>query len=246
MREAFEHAALRELDNLTDPRHQPPANAARRCTVGPRRRTRGAPKPTAGPRSRSTGTTSRRSTAPYEEAVASTGRPTVIVARTIKGKGVQGRREPAPGQHGKALDDPEGSIASSAASGTSSSTATLWKATRSRTPSRRAQLAPTYESGNEVATRKAYGDALLRARQGSRTKSYAREKNAANVERERLPAEHLHPDGGRGELLLRDVHLVVPLGKRVGEVSATWSSRPRRRARRRRRGPSPSAASASP
>ena len=42
----------------------------------------------------------------FEEAMATTGRPTVIVAHTMKGKGVA-RVENKDGWHGKALDDPE-------------------------------------------------------------------------------------------------------------------------------------------
>ena len=57
----------------------------------------------------------------YEEALSTTGRPTAIVARTIKGKGVKAV-ENQDDWHGKALDDPERRSRSSAASGTSSST----------------------------------------------------------------------------------------------------------------------------
>ena len=46
----------------------------------------------------------------YAEAVATTGKPTVVVARTIKGKGVKAVEDKG-GFHGKALDDPEESIA---------------------------------------------------------------------------------------------------------------------------------------
>src|SRR5205823_7292164 len=45
----------------------------------------------------------------YEEALG-TARPTAIVARTLKGKGVK-EVENQPGWHGKALDDPEEAIA---------------------------------------------------------------------------------------------------------------------------------------
>src|SRR5438093_7847873 len=46
----------------------------------------------------------------YEEALSTTGRPTAIVARTLKGKGVSAV-ENKEGWHGKALDDPETAIA---------------------------------------------------------------------------------------------------------------------------------------
>ena len=45
----------------------------------------------------------------YAEATATTGRPTVIVAQTIKGKGVKAV-ENKDGWHGKPLDDPEAAI----------------------------------------------------------------------------------------------------------------------------------------
>src|SRR5213076_999576 len=45
----------------------------------------------------------------YEEALETTGKPTVIVAKTIKGKGVK-EVENKPGWHGKALDNPEQAI----------------------------------------------------------------------------------------------------------------------------------------
>ena len=45
----------------------------------------------------------------YQEAVSTAGRPTAIVARTVKGKGVKAV-ENRNGMHGKPLDDPEGGI----------------------------------------------------------------------------------------------------------------------------------------
>src|SRR6266704_205510 len=45
----------------------------------------------------------------YQEAVSTAGRPTAIVARTVKGKGVKAV-ENRNGMHGKPLDDPEGAI----------------------------------------------------------------------------------------------------------------------------------------
>ena len=47
--------------------------------------------------------------AAYAEAEATTGRPTAIVARTMKGRGVKAV-EDQPGKHGKPLDDPEAAI----------------------------------------------------------------------------------------------------------------------------------------
>ena len=45
----------------------------------------------------------------YAEAIATKDRPTVIVAKTVKGKGVKAV-ENEEGWHGKALDDPEAAI----------------------------------------------------------------------------------------------------------------------------------------
>ena len=47
--------------------------------------------------------------AAYREAVATTGKPTAIIARTKKGKGVAAV-EDKPGKHGKPLDDPDAAI----------------------------------------------------------------------------------------------------------------------------------------
>ena len=93
-----------------------------------------------------------------------TGKPTAIVARTKKGKGVKAV-EDQPGKHGKPLDDPEEAIAG--ARRRARPVASTWPSPRraSRTVSRRAggEL-PTWELGDEVATRKAYGESHRRAR----------------------------------------------------------------------------------
>src|SRR5215203_4810880 len=96
----------------------------------------------------------------YEEATATTDQPTVIVARTIKGKGVP-EVENEPGWHGKALDDPEHAIEE--LGGIRNITVDVAKP---ETDARRHVFEtsplelPAYEVGDEVATRKAYGDAL--------------------------------------------------------------------------------------
>jgi transketolase len=90
--------------------------------------------------------------AAYREAAETGGRPTAIVARTLKGKGYSGVEDKA-GWHGKALEEmggvrnirvdvakPEGGEAHRFEPGGGE-----W---------------PAYEVGSEVATRKAYGDAL--------------------------------------------------------------------------------------
>jgi transketolase len=98
--------------------------------------------------------------AAYEEAIGTTGRPTVIVAKTIKGKGVKAV-ENKEGWHGKALDDPE--AASEELGGIRNIIVDVAKPDFEGEPHvfETGQLElPTYELGEEVATRKAYGDAL--------------------------------------------------------------------------------------
>jgi transketolase len=95
----------------------------------------------------------------FGEAIGSD-RPVAIVARTIKGKGVKAV-EDKPGWHGKALDNPEEAIAE--LGGIRNITVEVAKPeTSGRTVEiqyRELEL-PRYEIGDEVATRKAYGEAL--------------------------------------------------------------------------------------
>jgi transketolase len=95
----------------------------------------------------------------YREAKETSGRPTVIVARTIKGKGVKAV-EDKDGWHGKALDDPDAAIEE--LGGVRNIRVDVAKpepAEPHRFPERPLEL-PRYELGQEVATRKAYGEAL--------------------------------------------------------------------------------------
>ncbi len=95
----------------------------------------------------------------YAEAIATTRQPTVIVARTIKGKGVKAV-EDVNGLHGKPLDDPEEAIAE--LGGLRELRIEVTKPEPGephRFETGELEL-PRYEVGSEVATRKAYGDAL--------------------------------------------------------------------------------------
>ena len=95
----------------------------------------------------------------YAEALATKGKPTVVVARTLKGKGVAAV-EDRNGFHGKPLDDPEAAIAE--LGGERSLRIEVAKpepVETHRFPDGKLEL-PRYEPGSEVATRKAYGDAL--------------------------------------------------------------------------------------
>jgi transketolase len=95
----------------------------------------------------------------YAEALSTTGKPTVVVARTLKGKGVAAV-ENRDGWHGKPLEDPEAAIAE--LGGLRDVRVEVSKpdlAKRHEFPVGPLEL-PRYEIGTEVATRKAYGDAL--------------------------------------------------------------------------------------
>ena len=95
----------------------------------------------------------------YAQAIATTERPTVVVARTRKGKGVAAV-EDQNGFHGKPLDDPDAAIAE--LGGLRDITIEVAKPdvwTPAHAERSEVEL-PRYELGTEVATRKAYGDAL--------------------------------------------------------------------------------------
>jgi len=96
----------------------------------------------------------------YEEALASDGQPVAIVARTIKGKGV-GEVENRNGFHGKPLDDPEAAVLELGGRRNMivSPTAPEHDAEPHRFATAAAPAA-TWEVGEEVATRRAFGDAL--------------------------------------------------------------------------------------
>ena len=93
-------------------------SAARRCTAGISTPMPSAPRPVVGTRSKSTATTSPRSTSAYAEAEATSGSPTMVVARTIKGywrhrdgqrrgqarPAAQGSRQGHPGARRRAAD----------------------------------------------------------------------------------------------------------------------------------------------
>jgi transketolase len=96
----------------------------------------------------------------YAEAIDTAGQPVVIVAKTIKGKG-DPDVEDKNGFHGKALDHSEDVIAT--LGGVRNLKVDVAKpetgASKHAFPGGTLEL-PRYEVGDEVATRKAYGDAL--------------------------------------------------------------------------------------
>ncbi|MGH3128556.1 MAG: transketolase, partial [Gaiellaceae bacterium] len=97
--------------------------------------------------------------AAFATAAATSGKPTVVVARTMKGKGVAAV-ENQNGWHGKPLDDPEGAIAE--LGGITDVRVDVAKpdASAPERPSPGTLGLPRYELGEKVATRAAYGDAL--------------------------------------------------------------------------------------
>lgn len=99
----------------------------------------------------------------YGEAINTPDRPTVIVAHTVKGKGVA-NLENADGWHGKALKPEDAKEAIAELGGEQSITIQVQKPepqNRSSSGEKAPSLQlPTYEEGQAIATRKAYGDAL--------------------------------------------------------------------------------------
>ena len=95
----------------------------------------------------------------FARAVATTGAPTVVVARTLKGKGVA-TVEDQNGFHGKPLDDPDAAIAELGGLRDIHVDVAKPEPAATRAHGSTAFELPRYEIGAEVATRKAYGDAL--------------------------------------------------------------------------------------
>jgi transketolase len=96
----------------------------------------------------------------YGEAVATEGKPTVIVARTVKGKGVASVEDKA-GFHGKALADPQ--VAVKEMGGVRSIIVSPPSPPSTGSPHSfpvRQASQPSYAVGEKVATRMAYGEAL--------------------------------------------------------------------------------------
>jgi len=96
----------------------------------------------------------------YAEAVATTDRPTAIVARTVKGKGVSAV-ENKLGAHGKVVDDEEAALREL---GPERNMIVKLHAPDTSTPPHSFEVGelnlPRYETGQKIATRRAFGDAL--------------------------------------------------------------------------------------
>jgi transketolase len=97
--------------------------------------------------------------AAYDGALETTGKPTVIIARTKKGKGVAAV-EDQPGRHGKPLDDPDAAIAElGGVRDLSVELAPPVPGSPHRFAAPGAEL-PAWEVGDQEATRLAYGRTL--------------------------------------------------------------------------------------
>ena len=95
----------------------------------------------------------------YATAESTTGRPTAIIAKTKKGKGVKAV-EDQPGKHGKPLDDPEEAIQELGGERDLNVEVAKPEAGEPHTFEVSGGELPTYDLGAEVATRKAYGETL--------------------------------------------------------------------------------------
>ena len=97
----------------------------------------------------------------FGDATSTTGRPTAILARTVKGKGYSGTAD-KPGKHGKAVDEADAAIAE--LGGIRDIRVEVPKPEGDGAPHRfdvtGALELPRYELGGTEATRKAYGEAL--------------------------------------------------------------------------------------
>jgi len=95
----------------------------------------------------------------YARAEETEGRPTVVLARTRKGAGVAAVDD-QPGKHGKPLDEPEQAIAELGGERDLQVRLTAPDAADPHRFEPPGGERPAYETGDEVATRKAYGEAL--------------------------------------------------------------------------------------
>ncbi len=99
----------------------------------------------------------------YAEALAAKDKPTLLVAKTIKGKGYSAV-ENKDGWHGKAFDEDQAREAIAELGGERSSTVSTARPEAARPavpPDAKPLELPAYKVGGEEATRKAYGDALV-------------------------------------------------------------------------------------
>jgi len=97
--------------------------------------------------------------AAYTEAENTVGQPVAIVAQTKKGKGVKAV-EDQPGKHGKPLDDADEAIAELGGERSLSVDVARPSTEKPHVFETSGGSLPSYELGDEVATRKAYGESI--------------------------------------------------------------------------------------
>ena len=97
--------------------------------------------------------------AAYAEAEATTGQPVAIVAKTMKGRGVKAV-EDQPGKHGKPIEDAAAAIEELGGERDLSVDVAQPEAGTPHVFETPGGDLPSYELGDEVATRKAYGEAI--------------------------------------------------------------------------------------
>jgi transketolase len=95
----------------------------------------------------------------YADAIAGEGRPTLIAARTVKGRGVAAV-ENRSGWHGKAMNDPAAAVAELGGRRSIQIHVSPPEPGEPRVSMARPPGLPRYAVGDKVATRQAYGDAL--------------------------------------------------------------------------------------
>jgi transketolase len=97
--------------------------------------------------------------AAFDEAVRTTGKPTAIIAKTKKGKGVKAV-EDQPGKHGKPLDDPDAAILELGGERDISVGLAVPEAGKPHVFAVSGGELPSWDAGEQVATRQAYGETL--------------------------------------------------------------------------------------
>jgi transketolase len=127
----------------------------------------------------------------YAAALDVVGRPSVIVARTLKGKGVAAV-EDKPGWHGKALPDPAGAIAELGGRRHIRIQTAAPVGPPERILETSSPVLPAYDVGEQKATRRAYGEALA-ALGSARADVVAMDGEVSNSTFSGLFAE-AHPD----------------------------------------------------
>jgi transketolase len=163
--------------------------------------------------------------AAYAEAESTKGKPTAIIARTKKGKGVKAV-EDLPGKHGKPLDDAEEAIQELGGERDLSVDVAKPEGGDAHTFSTDGGELPTWELGDEEATRKAYGDALtaLGAIRGDIVALDGEVSNSTHSEefREAHPDRYFEMFIAEQQLLSAAVGMQV--GKRWTPFASTFSA----------------------